>query len=527
MIITCEACNASFKLDENLLKPTGSKVRCSKCSKVFLAYPPAPPEEAEAAIEIPADIEAEPSTEDLETTEAKEPVPDEFDLSGIDDLFAEENAKVDEGIADEAIEDFDLDFDLESETDTSFEKTALEIEPEEPDELDLSDMETLLDEQELMEDKSVSDADLEDFEMDLDMDPEAETLTGEISPGPEPEEPDELDLSDLEEILDLDEPEEKKPVSDDVDLVLDLETEPELEKIPEGVEPEGLEAVDLSDIEKMLEIEKEEAREKGEQEGFEIESDIGEEASDMALPGDLSAHEITELDEAETIDDRPETVEPVEVEDLAHEFAIEERDDEDFLEDEISGVEPVLEKTAADTKKRISRPVLVLLILALLAGGCYGTYVVLDFMNIKIPFVSDYLKPKPSDALGNLKIDTLDIDSKFVQNVKAGKLFVITGRIKNGYSNNRGYIKITGKLYTKGKTLSKTSTVFCGNVLSDIELSNMDLKAIEKRLANRLGDNKSNMKVKPGEGVQFMIVFSNLPENLEEFAIEVTGSTSV
>ncbi|MBW1754259.1 MAG: zinc-ribbon domain-containing protein [Deltaproteobacteria bacterium] len=40
MIITCEECQASFNLDESLLKPTGSKVRCSKCKKVFVAYPP-------------------------------------------------------------------------------------------------------------------------------------------------------------------------------------------------------------------------------------------------------------------------------------------------------------------------------------------------------------------------------------------------------------------------------------------------------------------------------------------------------
>ncbi|PQP32717.1 hypothetical protein C6A36_03015, partial [Desulfobacteraceae bacterium SEEP-SAG10] len=84
-------------------------------------------------------------------------------------------------------------------------------------------------------------------------------------------------------------------------------------------------------------------------------------------------------------------------------------------------------------KKRISKPLIVLLIFALLGGGCYGVYVLLDFMNIEIPFVSDYFKPQISDPAGNLKIDTLDIDSAFVKNVKAGKLFMITGKIKNGY----------------------------------------------------------------------------------------------
>jgi len=132
---------------------------------------------------------------------------------------------------------------------------------------------------------------------------------------------------------------------------------------------------------------------------------------------------------------------------------------------------------------------------------------------------------RDSDPAGNLKIETLDIDSKFVANAKIGKLFVITGRIKNGYSSSRRSVRIKGKLYTKGKTLAQTETVFCGNVLSDIELSNMEFAAIKKRLSNGLGDNKSDMRVKPEEKIPFMIVFSNLPDNLEEFAIQVEGSS--
>ena len=153
-------------------------------------------------------------------------------------------------------------------------------------------------------------------------------------------------------------------------------------------------------------------------------------------------------------------------------------------------------------------------------------YVLLDFMNIEIPFISDYFKPKVSDPAGSLKIDTLDVNSKFLLNVKEGKLFVITGRVKNGYSDVRRFISINGKLYKKGKILDQTETVFCGNVLSDIELSNIELEAIKKRLSNRFGDNKSNMEIKPGGELPFMVIFSHLPEDLEEFSIEVAGSTS-
>ena len=39
MIIPCKSCNSAFHLDSSLVKPTGSKVRCSKCGNIFKVYP--------------------------------------------------------------------------------------------------------------------------------------------------------------------------------------------------------------------------------------------------------------------------------------------------------------------------------------------------------------------------------------------------------------------------------------------------------------------------------------------------------
>ncbi len=517
-------------MDGNLLKPTGSKVRCSKCHKIFVAYPQTPPEEPETPAEILADIDDVPETKDVpgpdeldlsdmdklfaeekdseieditdeaiedfdldfepekdtstEDIEAEEK-PDELDLSEMDKFFAEEKDSEIEDITDEAIEDFDLDFDLdfEPETDTSTEDIEAE---EKPDELDLSEMDKFFAEEKTSEAEGI-----EDFDLDLDLEPEAEKPAGEMAQEVEPDEPDELDMSDIEEILDLEEPEaEEKHVPDDIVLELDMETEPELEMVSEGSE---FEEVDLLDIEKMLEIEP----------TPDTQEDVQPE--DLVLEPDLEE-------------------EQAEAEDVTPQFEMEDEDEEDLLEEEITEIQSALDRAGPSAKKRISKPIVALLIIAILAGGLYGTYVLLDYMNIKIPFVSDYLKPKVSDPAGNLKIETLDIDSKFVANAKTGKLFVITGRIKNGYSSSRRSVKIKGKLYTKGKIVSKTETVFCGNVLSDKELSNLEFAAIRKRLSNSLGDNKSNTGIKPGKELPFMIVFPDLPENLEEFAVEVVGS---
>lgn len=496
MIITCKACNASFNLNESLLKPEGSKVRCSKCKEVFIAYPPAPPEEVKKPDEMLSDLEFEQDTEDSETGQLDDSEFDELDLPDLEKLFAKEEVLEEQGDTNGAIEDFELDFEPESEKPP--EHVEAEAKLGEPDEFDMSDMEELLDITQVPEEQGDADEAIEDLELDLDLDfePESEKAPEHVEAEAKIKEPDELDLSDIEELLDLEEPatEEKGGIElEELELELDTDMEPEIEKVPEdngaSVEPEALEEIDLSDIEKMFETEEEETEEEAEEEA-----------------------------------DEPETVEFSETEEIEEKFAIEDTDQDDLSEEEIVDVQKVVATAKPAVKKRISKPLIVLLTLVLLGGGCYSIYVLLDFMNIEIPFVSNYFKPQISDPAGNLKIDTLDVDSAFVKNAKAGKLFAITGKIKNGYSDARSYIRVTGKLYTKGKILVQKETVFCGNVLSDIELSNLELSAIKKRLSNRLGDNKSNIRVKPGQELPFMIVFSNLPTNLEEFAIEAEGS---
>jgi predicted Zn finger-like uncharacterized protein len=516
MIITCKACNASFNLNESLLKPEGSKVRCSKCKEVFMAYPPAPPEELikkPEEISSDLDLKLEQETGDSEAGQLESSEFAELDLPDLEKLFAEEEVLEEQGEPDGGIEDFELDLDFDPESEKPPDHVKAEAEVGKPDELDLSDMEALLDKTQVPEEQGDTDEAIEDFKLDLESEPEKppEHVEAEARI----EEPDELDLSDIEELLDLEEPETEEKdwmEPEELELELDTDTEPEIEKVLEddgaSVESEALEEIDLSDIEEMFETEEEETEEEAEP----VDSSLVEETSEA------------ELGEIEAAADKLETVEFSEIEEEEQRFEIEDTGQDDVSEEEIVDVQPVVATAKPAAEKRINKTLIVLLILVLLGGGAYGTYVLLDFMNIEIPFVSNYFKPQISDPAGNLKIDTLDVDSAFVKNAKAGKLFVITGKIKNGYSDARSHIKVTGKLYTKGKVLVQKETVFCGNILSDIELSNLELSAIKKRLSNRIGDNKSNIGVKPGQELPFMIVFSDLPDNLEEFAIEAEGS---
>ena len=114
-----------------------------------------------------------------------------------------------------------------------------------------------------------------------------------------------------------------------------------------------------------------------------------------------------------------------------------------------------LEDADPEPKKGISPPILILLILAVIVAAAYGGYKLLTSMGIAIPFISQPEPSKVSDS-GNLNIKTADISSRFIDNAKFGKLFVISGKVKNEYPAARGAIQIAGKIYTKDKGLAKT-----------------------------------------------------------------------
>ena len=419
-------------------------------------------------------------------------ISDEFDLTGLDELLEEDTV---EAPADQS--------DAESESPPI--QTDLTDEPtlanEEAGAADLDDMLELAQEEPEVEGVSAESTEEFDLEFDSDesnaADPSIEALE---TTAVEDNEDAEFDLSSLDDMLELaEEPsgDASQAEDDDIDLEFDLEEMP-VSDAETGAEIAARAAGDLE-----FEVE-EEADHAAESATAAVAAATGDAAADTFDMGDLSEDEKAldaDIDEAYTETEEMEKA--------------------------------VLAETAKKKSGGIMRALFVLVLLVAVGAGALfaAQYLGIDIpyldklKGVKIPYVSDLLGPKFEDA-GNLKIaiDEKDVNGRFVTNEKLGALYVVSGQVKNDYDDPRSSIRITGKIYSKGRKLELEKTVFAGNVLSDSDLGVIDQTGIDQKLQNRFGQERNNLDVKKGATVPFMIVFSNLPKNPDEYTVEVADS---
>lgn len=503
MIITCDKCNTRFTLDDALVKATGTKVRCKQCEHVFDVYPSGKPASDDRGHAEIGGLEMENESLSAFSAEKAAGESSEPKSGGIDFEFEFEESDEDSKEADEGLElrDEDLDFELEMESEGQTADKRLEPEPEFSDE----DLKLELESSDRESEAALAPKadDQEEFELDLDLEPVE-------FKGAEPEEAlteEEIDISEIEKILEMEEKSAEFETGDE-ETELDLELDLEDEETAESASSSG---EDVS-----------------EEEGFDINLALeGEPETDFAptepvdsknRPVQFPKKKDAETEEPLTMvgKDRKAQVQPFDIGTLA---APEEEEEEEEPAFSIGSYEP--------QKPRGSRSLVYLLVILILAGAGYGAFWMMQNKGIKIPFISNLFKLSSADVAGNLNISTTEVASRFVTTAKQGRLFVITGKARNDYAEARSAIHIMAKLYAPGKVLVATQSVFCGNFLSDLELESLDIETIQKILQNRSGDNYSGERIDPGKEIPFMVVFSNLPDKLEEFTIEVEGSSPV
>jgi len=556
MIITCEKCSTRFNLDDSFIKKSGSKVRCSMCKHIFTAYPASNDPNLDS--EISDDLH-------LETNFSDDPSFDESDDFQMEDSdFALE--ETDESESELSLDDSELsDLELPGSEPSDSELSDSELSDSELSDSELSDSELSIDDTEL----SIEDSDLEIAP--LEMEPEGIASDAEFSfddnefeidvqepsdkPSDEPSDEFEFEEDDTSDTFEMDEGEfefeedglEFEPM-DEEDEISDLnvgDEAPELE-FADSEEPisesEDSNFSDEDEFELEFDVDdnsdvddnyRDEPSDSFEGAKLEVETDSPdedvmsslEETDDEMLPKITPEEDFSEYDEVLDQETEPDTKtdkeESILIDDTKEEAA-------PILGKKESLLEPRHVTRRRKKKPLVGTPILILLLIFLLIIGAYIASIMTGYKipylsDIKIPYIEQYLK-KPEPVVSEAKPvpNQKSVNGRFVTNTTAGTLFVITGSVENPASIPYSHIKILGTLITKGKTEAKTKTAYCGNIVSEEMLKTENISDINKILMTEAGNLNANVGVKPGASIPFMVVFSDLPEKLQNFTVKVT-----
>lgn len=123
------------------------------------------------------------------------------------------------------------------------------------------------------------------------------------------------------------------------------------------------------------------------------------------------------------------------------------------------------------------------------------------------------------------RITVRSVEASFIKNKKAGDLLVISGEAVNEYNKPRAAIQIKGLVFGADGAEVSSKIAFCGNPLTEEQLSTMTMEQFEAAMANQFGDSLANMEVAPGDAIPFVIVLPKPPSGATDYGVEPVGST--
>lgn len=455
MVITCYSCSTSFSLDESLLKPEGTKVRCSRCKHFFKLYPPA-------------------KENDLELEDKPYPGSDQKI-----NLVKKEPARGKE------IPDLDLD---ESEF-SYLELTDLVLDSDLGIELDESDQDLYSNE---------ADADFQDAENESDGQ-EIETPELELDEIGLELDDDGIDQPDFEIEMTDNEPDHISMEDDDPEFELELNSDPG----PSPAKPVAIEP--------------------------QFSSDKFADEYENNFPKSVKRVEQYQDDEAHFLDD----AEVIEVDDEEKTFSSQSSSFEQSGPARVKRLDVAklgeLFGSSRENKSRVAKKsAFVLLALILVGVGIYlagmmSGYRISDLLT-GIPNFDQNTKKESAKSISTAPVpNQKDVNARYADNLTAGRLFIITGTVVNSSADSFSHIQVKGELISKDKVAVKTGFAFCGTVLSEDMLKTGKIEDIHAALSQKKGMNNANENIKPGASVPYMLVFSNLPDHLQDYRVQVAS----
>jgi predicted Zn finger-like uncharacterized protein len=518
MIVQCPECQTKYNLPDSKISDSGTKVRCSRCTHTFTAYP----EGVEPAPKLQTEVKAAPVSE----PSASKPEP------------VASNAQPQKGVAHTADAgggtsgkagseaDFDEEDFLASLGDLSdLGKDPFEDKQKEGDEISFSDDFLKGDVPAKADRKKKPAVEDEDIFGGLSSETDLDALLGD-KPAARKKPADDLGL-------------------DDLDLGSDFASGPgrESRKATEMASDEqdglGL-GEDLGWGESTGKVD-EEAGGRQDKPGAAAQEELGDDEFEAALrglsmdldegdsaPAERSTGRQRSLDLSDDMDDLwPTANDETGFEDVAGSGSsgsglglnLDGNDDFDR--------QPKKRKKKSGAGKLL---LFLLLFVFLLAGSGVAAIHYLGLWSSLPPWVQDLARTAGLPQSGSMAKPAEDqvrllslenIRQYTVQNEKAGQVFVIEGKVVNNFPSSKEFIRVQASLYDQTGNVVVSKDMSAGNTVSLFQLQIMSPQEIDAALNSEVGILSNNSDVQTGESVPFMAVFFNAPETVAEFGVKV------
>ncbi len=164
----------------------------------------------------------------------------------------------------------------------------------------------------------------------------------------------------------------------------------------------------------------------------------------------------------------------------------------------------------------------IVLIIALAGSGVYFFGGPKAFSKVGLGFLVDWYGDKSGDD-GSIVLK--GVTASYTVNSVAGELFVVRGEAVNNFKKPRASIQVKVSLLGPGGATLVTKSAYCGNSLSNEQLTALPLAKIEEIMNNQFGDSLANLGLKPGGTIPFVVVVSPVPKESTDYNVQIGGST--
>lgn len=475
MIIQCAQCSSKFRLDDSKVTDAGIKVRCSKCRHIFVIKKEAAPAE---------ETDFDSILQGLHSTGARGDAVAGESLSGNEGESVEVSSREDSGGAAFAaegesvpsqpelatpVEDEDFSFDFGGEPTTSLKEPPTQAAASAPDSLVFDEA---VAESETMDGFRSDDSGAEPAPVS----DSVEGLGGDITFG-------EVSPEAFAAATGSGEREEGAAT----DFTLEFEEEPDKRDVSLDIESEEAEPFDFGEID------------------LGIDDAQHEPASPDRIPiAAVTPPEPHAGDSAVTTKQEDQAAVP-------------------FGEEEPP---PLVISSRRKGRSLLPLFVIVVSVVVIVALAGFGFYFFKEgpaaFDKLGVGFMAEWLGLEGREE-GGISLDK--VRGLYLTNAEAGEVFVIRGEAVNNYRKPRASIQVKGALVGPGGQALVHKVAYCGNNLSDEQISSLPMAKIESAMNNQFGDSLSNLGVQPGKRIPFVIVLMKIPGEATDFTVEVTGST--